>query len=337
MYGAGEELTGLLRQERVTHAVLTPSALASMHSADLDELQVVVVGGEACPPELVEQWAPGRKFFNGYGPTETTIVSTISEPLQPGEPVTIGSPVRGESVFVLDDRLRAVPSGVAGELYVSGHGIARAYHGRSGLTADRFVANPFGEPGERMYRTGDIVRWRAGKTIEYVGRSDAQVKIRGFRIELGEIDAALAGHPDVKFATTAARRLPTGDIALVSHVLPLPGTSFDVDDVERAARRILPAHMVPSTIMVLDEIPLTPVANSIATRCRNRSSRHARIGNRPLLRKKPSRKYSRIFLDATARCRRRLLRPRRELVARSQGRSTVGCSIRCEGSRRDCL
>ncbi|MGW8654620.1 amino acid adenylation domain-containing protein, partial [Nocardia salmonicida] len=198
VYG-GDELSELIRTERVTHAFITPAALATFDPSGLDSLRVLVAGGEAVPADLVSKWAvplvdgTTRAFHNGYGPTETTIMTNISAALTPGELVTIGGPTRGMRSLILDAQLQPVPVGVAGELYLSGIQLARGYHARAGLTADRFVADPF-VAGERMYRTGDVVRWTADRTVEYVGRSDFQVKIRGFRIELGEIDSALASH-----------------------------------------------------------------------------------------------------------------------------------------------
>ncbi|WP_206511643.1 AMP-binding protein, partial [Rhodococcus sp. KRD197] len=186
VYG-GAELAHLLGEQSVTHAFITPAALASVDPSGLDELQVVVTGGDASGPELVDRWAPGRSMFNAYGPTEATVFATLSAPMSPGVPIAIGEPLRGFSTVVLDTRLRPVPVGVAGELYLAGPGLARGYHDRLGLTAERFVAAPFGA-GERMYRTGDVVRWNSSGALEYVGRSDFQVKVRGFRIELGEID-----------------------------------------------------------------------------------------------------------------------------------------------------
>ncbi|PQP08519.1 amino acid adenylation domain-containing protein, partial [Rhodococcus opacus] len=189
VYG-GEELARILVGESVTHAVLTPTALSSVDPVGLGALGALVVAGEACPPELVARWAAGRRMFNAYGPTEATIMSNASGGLVVGESVTVGGPVRGFGELVLDGRLRPVPFGAAGELYLSGPALARGYRNRSGLTAGRFVADPFGGPGDRMYRTGDVVRWRrseGGPVLEYVGRSDFQVKIRGFRVELGEI------------------------------------------------------------------------------------------------------------------------------------------------------
>ncbi|WFR73343.1 AMP-binding protein [Prescottella defluvii] len=184
VYG-GTELGSLLETERVTHGFVTPTALASVDPVGQDSLRTLVVAGEPCPPELVARWAPGRTMLNAYGPTETTIMANISDPMRPGEPVTFGGPIRGVTELVLDARLHPVPRGVVGELYISGPALARGYHARPGLTASRFVANPWGRTGERLYRTGDLVRWRFDGTLEYIGRSDFQVKVRGFRIEPG--------------------------------------------------------------------------------------------------------------------------------------------------------
>ncbi|RJO70987.1 non-ribosomal peptide synthetase [Nocardia panacis] len=257
IYG-GDELAELLARERVTHTFLTPAALATIdHDRwPLPDLRVLMVGGEACGPELVARWAPGRCLLNGYGPTESTVVVCIAE-LRAGEPITIGAPVRGARALVLDERLRPVPVGVPGELYLGGIGLARGYFHRGDLTAARFVADPCGPAGARMYRTGDVVRWTAAGTLSYLGRSDHQVKVRGFRIELGEITAALAGHPDIRFAHTEVRR-----IAGVDRIVAFVQTAGS--DPDRAALRAhvaahLPAHMVPASITVLERIPLTPV------------------------------------------------------------------------------
>ncbi|MBF6297742.1 non-ribosomal peptide synthase/polyketide synthase [Nocardia amamiensis] len=261
----GEELACLVRREAVTHAFVTPAALASVDPAGLDELRVVVAGGEACPAELVRRWVlpvsggRTREFCNGYGPTETTIMTNISAPLVPGEPVTIGAPIRAVTEYVLDERLAPVPSGVVGELYITGAQLARGYHERPGLTASRFVANPFDPNGSRLYRTGDLVRWTPNGELEYLGRNDFQVKIRGFRIELGEIDAVLAAHESVDFAVTVGHDLDSGATILVSYVHAAPGMVADAAELAAFAERSLPAHMVPTVVMVLEKIPLTPV------------------------------------------------------------------------------
>nr|WP_051161593.1 non-ribosomal peptide synthetase [Nocardia brevicatena] len=264
VYG-GDELAGLLRREQVTHAFITPAALASIDPTGLDDLRVVVAGGEACPPELVRRWVVplagggSREFYNGYGPTETTIMTNISDPLVPGETVTIGAPIRGITAYVLDERLVPVPSKVVGELYLTGAQLARGYHDRPGLTAQRFVANPFTDDGSRLYRTGDLVRWTDSGALEYLGRNDFQVKIRGFRIELGEIDAVLAAHDTVDFAVTIGHTLDTGATILAAYVHPAPGHSVDTAELIEHTERHLPRHMVPTTVTVLDTIPLTPV------------------------------------------------------------------------------
>ncbi|WP_240952953.1 non-ribosomal peptide synthetase, partial [Rhodococcus sp. IC4_135] len=261
IYG-GPELAELIKAERVTHVGATPSVLASVDPSGLDDVAVVVVAGEACPPELVAKWAPGRHFFNAYGPTEMTIVTNMTE-LVVGEPVTIGGPIRGAVSLVLDARLQPVPTGTTGELYLAGPQVARGYHNLAGMTADRFIANPFGAQGERMYRTGDVVRWTESavgdRSVEYVGRSDSQVKIRGFRIELTEIDAVIALDDRVEFVTTLGRVLPSGETALISYVLPAVGAVLSGDDVLAVVKTDLPRHMIPAAVVVIDEIPLTPV------------------------------------------------------------------------------
>ncbi|MFI5502170.1 amino acid adenylation domain-containing protein [Nocardia asteroides] len=256
----GAELAELIRAEGVTHTFLTPTVLATIDPEGVPGLRHLVVGGEHVPDDLAARWntVPEREFHNGYGPTETTIMAAISDPLAPGEPVHMGGPIRGTTALVLDERLRPVPDGVTGELYLGGIQLARGYHRRTGLTAARFVADPYGPAGTRLYRTGDLVR-RRGAVLEFVGRNDFQVKIRGLRIELGEIDAVLGSAPGVAWVTTLGRTTGTGATMLVSYVLAEPGERLDPAELTALAAQVLPDYMVPAAVVVLDELPLTPV------------------------------------------------------------------------------
>ncbi|HEX2315476.1 MAG TPA: amino acid adenylation domain-containing protein, partial [Thermomonospora sp.] len=255
VYG-GDQLADLLREHAVTRAFITPVALAGMSPEGLDGLRTVVVGGDASGPELVARWAPGRRMVNAYGPTEITVAATLSDPLVPGGVPPIGRPVAGTRVHVLDSRLRPVPVGVPGELYVAGDGVARGYLHRPGLSAERFVACPFGEPGTRMYRTGDLVRWRPDGALDYLGRADDQVKIRGFRIEPAEIEAVLLRHPGVAQAAVVVREDRPGDRRLAAYAVPAEGRRPDPAELRRFAAETLPDYMVP-VVVVLDALPLT--------------------------------------------------------------------------------
>ncbi|WP_255588818.1 amino acid adenylation domain-containing protein [Nocardia sp. MH4] len=259
----GEDLRQLFIRERITHAFITTAALGTVDPAGVHSLAHVLVGGEALPPDLLARWAPGRNFYNVYGPTETTIVTLMPQPMSPQGPITIGGPIRGVSATVLDRRLHPTPIGVTGELQLAGSALARGYHNRPGLTAQRFVANPYGAPGERMYRTGDLVRWRDGAKsaldVEYVGRTDHQVKVRGFRIELGEIDVAFGRHADVEFALTIGHTTQAGVTALVSYVKARAGTAPTVRELLDHVGGHVPNYMVPQSVMLLDEVPLSPV------------------------------------------------------------------------------
>ncbi|WP_405503701.1 amino acid adenylation domain-containing protein [Streptomyces anulatus] len=215
-------------------------------------------GGEALPPAAVARVlaaCPDTVVVNGYGPTETTTFATchpVPAPYAPGGHVPIGRPLAGTRTRVLDARLRPVPEGVVGELYVAGSGVARGYLGQPATTAGRFVADPDGPPGSRMYRTGDRVRWRGG-VLEYGGRTDDQVKIRGFRIEPGEVEAVLAGHPDVMRAAVLAWADRTGPLRLAAYTVGGPGP----EELRAYAAERLPDYMVPSAFVPLTALPLT--------------------------------------------------------------------------------
>ena len=207
---AGEALTALLQGQQVNAAILTPTVLSSLDRARLDGVDTLITGGEACPRSWWTAWAPGRRMFNAYGPTETTIWATCSAPLSAGQPVSIGAPIPGVCALVLDARLNPAPVGVVGELYLGGPALAHGYVGRAELTAERFVANPYGGAGARMYRTGDLVRWSPAGTLDYLGRADTQIKLRGQRIELGEIENTLLACPQVTQAAAAVHHGDTG-------------------------------------------------------------------------------------------------------------------------------
>ncbi|KOX18394.1 non-ribosomal peptide synthetase [Saccharothrix sp. NRRL B-16348] len=248
----GDQLAEVVTTFGVTHALIPPVALATVPDVPLPTFRTLVVGGDACSADLVRRWAPGRRMVNAYGPTESTVVTSWSEPLAPGGVPPIGRPIPGTHVHVLDGELQPVPVGVAGELYVSGVGLARGYLDRPGLTASRFLANPFGPPGARMYRTGDVVRWNAHGVLEFVGRADEQVKIRGFRIELGEVETALLRHPDVRDAVVVAKADARGHKRLVAYVVG------EVAKLREFLGESLPDYLVPSVFVPVDALPISP-------------------------------------------------------------------------------
>ncbi|MEU3994115.1 amino acid adenylation domain-containing protein, partial [Streptomyces platensis] len=272
---SAEALLRLLAEERVTVLSQTPSAFYALMEAEQNNPQLgdqlvlrsVVFGGEALDPARLASWYQRHPesapvLINMYGITETTVHVTQHalgvRHAGSGSVSVVGVPLQDLTVFVLDGGLRPVPVGVAGELYVAGAGVARGYLGRPGLTASRFVADPFsGVVGGRMYRTGDVVRWRADGELEFLGRNDDQVKVRGFRIELGEVESALLEHPEVGQAVVVAREDRPGDKRLVGYVVPAGDHSVDAAKLRSFAAGRLPEYMVPSSVMVLDGLPLT--------------------------------------------------------------------------------
>lgn len=257
---APDELVRVIKKERIDTALMTPSLLRMLPAEELPELTVVESGGEPCPATLAARWAKGRKFFNAYGPTETTVCATTAE-CEPrhDEPPPIGRPIPNTRVYVLDEKMRMVPPGTPGELYIGGVGVGRGYLNRPDLTAERFVPNPFSsDPEDRLYKTGDRVRFRLDGNIEFLGRMDHQVKIRGHRIELGEVETVLQQFPDVSECVVAAREDTPGDMRLVAYIVPRrTGQTFD-GELKGYLRQLLPEYMMPSAFVVLDRLPLTP-------------------------------------------------------------------------------
>ncbi len=250
----GPALVRLLRERQISTVTLPPSTLAVLPEAELPALTTLVSAGEACPPEAPGRWANGRRFLNAYGPTEATVCATYAEVKSAVAPVPIGAPLRGVTCYVVDRYLEPVPIGVPGELLIGGQGVARGYRRRPGLTAERFIPDPFSRvPGARLYRTGDRVRWRADGQLEFLGRLDAQVKLRGYRIEPGEIEAALLRLPAVRGVAVVAQ-----EGRLAAFVVPQPGRELDGEELEAALRRKLPDYLVPSLWQVLETLPLSP-------------------------------------------------------------------------------
>ncbi|MDG9706152.1 non-ribosomal peptide synthetase [Streptomyces sp. DH37] len=253
----GEALTDFLRTEGITHATLTPTALSGAEPQAAPPGLTLVTAGEACPRDLAARWSPGRRVINAYGPTETTVCATASGPVDGTVTPPIGGPIANTRVYVLDAGMNPCPVGVAGELYVAGVGLARGYLNRPALTAERFVADPFGAPGSRLYRTGDVVRRLADGQLEFVGRRDGQVKLRGFRIELGEIEAVLSGCAGVDGAAVTVREDRPGVRQLVGYLVPDGEAGCEVEAVRARAAERLPQYMVPQAFVVVDALPLT--------------------------------------------------------------------------------
>ncbi|MGQ5635644.1 MULTISPECIES: amino acid adenylation domain-containing protein [unclassified Streptomyces] len=252
----GPDLARTLREAHVTCAMLPPSALAVLGDDDFPGLRVLQVAGEACPAELADVWARGRRFHNVYGLTETSVWSVAAE-LTPGQGTPpIGTPIRNTRIHVLDDDLQPVPAGVPGEIYLGGQAVGRGYLGRPALTAATYVPDPYGAPGERLCRTGDLGTHRPDGSVEWLGRRDSQVKLRGFRIELGEIEHALRQLPEVRQAVVLHRTDLPGEPALVAYLVVHGADRPAPEELRRALRSSLPAYMVPARFVVLDELPV---------------------------------------------------------------------------------
>ncbi len=271
----GPELVQFLQQHGITHATLPPAVLAALSAEhSLPALQTIVTGGEACPLDVVRRWGSEKALYDFYGPSEVTIASTgtlCRADFEQAPP--IGRPILNTQVYLLDEQLRPVPFGCIGEIYLGGVGVTRGYLNRPDLTAERFIPNPFvgtrftasagdvsptlasAQPGERIYRTGDLGRYLPDNQIEYLGRNDHQVKIRGYRIELGEIETALMQHPDVGDAVVLVRE-EEGVKRLVAYLITQQ-TELPALELRQFLAARLPAYMVPAAFVPLDSFPLT--------------------------------------------------------------------------------
>ncbi|OLT34831.1 hypothetical protein BJF84_16070 [Rhodococcus sp. CUA-806] len=314
---APEAFRDLLVDERVTVVNQTPSAFYQLAEADRVlpdaefSLRYVIFGGEALEPRRLENWLArhgdgtedhqrGPVLVNMYGITETTVHVSIRFMTAHDVPSAsmIGVPLPGLRTYVLDRRLRPVPVGVAGEMYVGGGQVSRGYRGRPALTSTRFVADPFGQDGDVLYRTGDRARWvsaHGGAELEYLGRADDQVKLRGFRIELGEIEAAISGREDVSAVAVIVREDHATGPRLVAYLVPVDGDSLDLDDIRRSVAAQVPDYMVPSAFVPVETIPLT-VNGKLDRRALPEPEAGGRVFRAPRARcKRSSPKYSKTY------------------------------------------
>ncbi|MEO7360730.1 MAG: amino acid adenylation domain-containing protein, partial [Gemmatimonadaceae bacterium] len=255
----GVALATLIKTAKATIIQSTPSGYRLLMHARWEGGPGItaIVGGETLPRDVAE-WLCQRvgRVFNAYGPTETTVWSTLAE-LLPGAPVTVGSPVANTWIYVLDSAGHPTPIGVPGEIFIGGDGVADGYHGQKALTETQFVPDPF-RPGRTMYRSGDYGFWRADRQLDHMGRLDGQVKLRGYRIETGEIESALLGHEMVRAAVVAVRDASAIDPRLVAWVQLKADGDCTTSELRRALRQTLPEFMIPSIIMFVDAVPMTP-------------------------------------------------------------------------------
>ena len=262
--GGSRDIAALQRrlaEEEISHVTLPSAVLATFDPAEtLPRLKTLIVAGDALPPALANRWRRGRRLLNAYGPTETTVCATIHPCRHDHDGhVPIGRPIANTRIYILDERMRPVPVGVAGRLWIGGIGLARGYLNQPELTAERFRPDPFlSDPQARIYDSGDLGRWMPDGTIAYLGRSDFQLKIRGFRIEPGEIEARLCDHSQVREAVVIAREDQPGDRRLAAYVVPAAGVAPEAKALRAHLAQTLPEHMVPAAYVVLDRLPLTP-------------------------------------------------------------------------------
>ncbi len=255
-----EELLSEFEKLNVTFLTLPPTLLSVMKAYKIKNLKTVLSAGEACPVEVGKKWSKYYHFFNGYGPTEGTVASTIEkyDGTDKYHTVPIGNAIPNVKIHILDRYLNEVPIGTTGELYVSGINLARGYLGKPELTAEKFLPNPFSNvPGRRMYKTGDLVKLHEDGKLEFIGRTDNQVKIRGFRIELGEIENVLMEHNDIDIAAVLVRKTANGEKVLSAFLQLKDGAVFDKNKVSDFLKTKLPDYMLPNTFTVLDEMPIT--------------------------------------------------------------------------------
>ncbi|NER84193.1 MAG: AMP-binding protein, partial [Leptolyngbya sp. SIO1D8] len=259
----GTALMHLLRIQEITHVTLPPTALAVLPREALPALQTIIVAGESCSAELAAAWSQNRRFFNAYGPTESTVCATVYECQEAIQGIPIGRPIANSQIYLLDDEGQPVPIGVSGELHIGGVGLARGYLNRPELTAQKFISNPFNHSkfkvqSSKLYRTGDLAQYLPDGNIEFLGRIDHQVKVRGFRVELGEIEAALLQHPGISKVVVLVWEDHPDDKRIVAYLVFNQEHVSNIDQLQTFLTEKLPNYMIPSAFVVLDTIPLMP-------------------------------------------------------------------------------
>ncbi|MBW4424871.1 MAG: amino acid adenylation domain-containing protein [Nostoc desertorum CM1-VF14] len=255
----GKSLFQLLREKAITHVTLPPAVLAVLPTESLPALQTIISAGESCSEDIVKRcWNPSRRFFNAYGPTEATVWSTVAEIKSVSEKPPIGRPIANTEIYILDKHLQPVPVGILGELCIAGDGLARGYLNCSELTAKKFISNPFHDKkGARIYKTGDLARYRADGNIEFLERIDNQVKIRGFRIELSEIETVIRQHNNVEKAIVIAQGNLYDNKHLIAYIVSKPPQEQTIIELRQFLKEKLPEYMIPKAFVILDSLPLT--------------------------------------------------------------------------------
>lgn len=256
----GQGLLSVLHDQQVSTVTLPPSVLAVMPEEELPHLKTIITAGEKCTLDLVQRWGQNRQFVNAYGPTETTVCASMFDTVaNKSIDPPIGAPIDNFQLYILDENWQPVPIGVPGELCIAGAGLARGYLNRPALTAAAFIPNPFSaEPGSRLYRSGDLVRWLPDGNIDFLGRIDHQVKLRGFRIELGEIEAVLTNHEKIRDAAALVRSDSPGEQRLVAYYVTEDSEPLVSNQIKNYLKEQLPEYMIPAVFMHLESMPLTP-------------------------------------------------------------------------------
>lgn len=260
---SGLDLVKLLKKQKITTVTLPPSMLSVIPAdrvvkSEIPHLETIIAAGETSTHEIVEHWAHGRRFFNAYGPTESTVCASMKlcDPNASADP-PIGRPIDNTQIYILDQYLQPVPFGVPGELYIAGVGLARGYLGKPLLTAEQFIPNPFDlQGGSRIYKTGDSARYLPDGNIEFLGRTDYQVKVRGYRIELGEIESVLLRNESITQAVVVVVGESSSDKRLAAYIVPKNGTSIDIDAIRIYLRESLPEYMIPTGYKIMEQLPL---------------------------------------------------------------------------------